>query len=838
MGLTVYKASAGSGKTYTLAVEYIAVLLRHPEAYNNILAATFTNKAAAELKSRVIKVLSLLSSGDHAEGYFTTLKDKTQMSDHDITRNAGIALKKILHDYSRFSVSTIDRFFNRILSSFMYEVNIRPDSEISLDDVVNREEALDELLINFDVSTPLGRWLMAYAKSKIEDEKNWNIRWELSNESKAITSETFLAREQMLGNLSQDKGKLEKYRDKIYGIIKKHEAEAQQTGKKARELIDGSAFSISDFSNTMNGPAGFLLRLQKEGFKKGITKRAAEATDDPLKFLTQSNQSRADLRQFVEEKLHPLLQHIVTYIENNEKDFYTAVAIASNINSFGVLLDINHELRKICSERQIYFPFQMAQLLHDIVSLDNALWVYEKIGTQYKHYLLDEFQDTSRMQWDILKPLLEESLGSGGETLIVGDVKQSIYRWRNGDWNMLSHEVEQQFPHGNQKSLKYNYRSRRDIVRFNNHLMDALIPVFQQHIDSKLNNDNQPEFDLTALYDQYIQTPNKTNSPFGHVKIRFPDGDGDNDENWKEKAMDEMVQEMTTLMDKGYSPGDMAVLVNKNTEAGQIAMRIMEEDKNSGYGFPVVSAASLLLKENNLVQVILSALAWIDQPDNHIALTQLVYTYQTEVLQNKDYKPRPEQSGDKAVADAMKQDLPTAFVSLKNKLAGWPLYDLTENIIQWFDLHKHQEAYAYLNAFQDQILQYSQNNPVEIASFLQWFDKKGPKLEMPDSAGSIVVSTVHKAKGLEFRFVFMPFTDWRLKTPGKTPRLWVEPEHSPFDEIPLVMVNASSDLEKSHFVDEYKEEEFNQHVDMLNKFYVAVTRAEEGLYIWAPPAKG
>ncbi|MEA3447690.1 MAG: UvrD-helicase domain-containing protein [Bacteroidota bacterium] len=837
MGLTVYKASAGSGKTYTMATEIIAVLLKHPDEYKNILAATFTNKAAGELKTRVINVLGLISQGNDEKGYFKTIKDKTGFSDQKIKNNAQHALKKILHDYSRFSVSTIDRFFNKILSSFLYEVNIRPGSEISLDDEVLRKEAIDRLLSGFDVDTKLGKWLMNYARLNILDEKSWNIRGNLEAESQTITSEGFLSRENTLEQFIQDRTKLENYRNEVLGILKKHEAAMISIGEQAKQSVRDNGYSINDFSGKMSGPVGFLLSLTSKKFRD-ITAKAEKAVDDPLLCLKKDRQSDETLVQFVTNNIHHLLVKAINYLKDNEKEYFTAKVIYANINTFGVLLDINHELRTLCSERQVYFIFQMSQLLYDIVSFDNALWVYEKMGTRYKHYFLDEFQDTSRMQWDIIKPLIEESLGSGGSNFIVGDVKQSVYRWRNGDWTLLSKEVERHFPQSVAKSLDWNFRSRRDVVRFNNHLMSALLPVFQQDIDSQLNPDNKPGFDLSDLYDAYIQKPQKTAYPHGYVKVDFLDQD-DNHDDVGEKAMESMIREMKILMDKGYSPGDMAVLVNKNDEGGRIAQRLMEENRQSNYDFPVVSPASLYLKENSLIQIILSGLTWIDQPDNHIALAQLVYTYQSEIRNNKDYAPVSEEEAKSDLISEMQQDLPRAFIqAVKNNVAGWPLYDLTENIIQWFGLHHHSEAFAYLNAFQDHVLQFSQHNPVEISGFLNWFDKKAPRLEMPDAAGSIVISTIHKAKGLEFRFVFMPFTDWDISKRGKGNRIWVAPKTSPFDKLPLMIVNADSKLEKSHFSEDYRTEKYNQYVDMLNKFYVAITRAEEGLYIWAPQKTG
>ncbi len=836
MGLTIYKASAGSGKTYTLAVEIIAVLLKQPDAYKHILAATFTNKAAGELKTRVINVLGLISQGKNEKGYLEKIRQKTGLSDQTIEKNAKRVLKKLLHDYSRFSVSTIDRFFNKILSSFLYEVNIRPDSEVSLDDDVLRKEAIDRLLSEFDVDTKLGEWLMNYARLNIQDEKSWNIRSSLEGESKTIASEGFLSREKTLEKFIQDRSELENYRNKVLEIMQTHDTTLMNMGKEAVQCVNNAGYSIDDFSNKKSGPVGFLMYLEKDGYRD-INKRALAAVDEPMKCLTKDKMSDTSLVNFIETKIHPLLVRAVSYIRENEKEYFTAKVIYANINTFGVLLDINRELRHLCSERQVYFLFQMSQLLYDIVSIDNAMWVYEKMGSRYKHYFLDEFQDTSRMQWDIMKPLIEESLGSGGSNLVVGDVKQSVYRWRNGDWTLLSNEVEHYFPQADIKSLDWNFRSRRNIVRFNNHLMSALLPVFQQEINEKLNVDDSPEYNLANLYDQYLQKPSHKDTPYGYVQVNIMEKEDKNDD-VNEKAMEGMIIEMKNLMDKGYAPGDMAVLVNTNKEGGRIAQRLMEENRNSNYDFPVVSPASLFLKENILIQIILSALQWIDHPENHIALAQLVFTYQSEICNNKDYTPQAEDNSELNLDRDLTKDLPPAFMALKDKLAGWPLYDLTENIIQWFNLNSHPEALAYLNAFQDHVLQFSQNNPVEISGFLNWFEKKAPKLEMPDSAGSIVISTIHKAKGLEFRFVFMPFTDWNITGNNKGNRIWVEPKTPPFNQLPLVIVNADSKLEKSHFSEDFREEKYNQFVDMLNKFYVAITRAEEGLYMWAPKTSG
>ncbi|MFO7878912.1 MAG: UvrD-helicase domain-containing protein [Bacteroidales bacterium] len=836
MGLTIYKASAGSGKTYTMAVDIIAVLIKNPQSYKNILAITFTNKAAGELKTRVVKVLGMLSRGDKADGYFDNVQDKSRLEERVIIKNAGLVLKHVLHDYSRLSISTIDRFFNRILASFAYETNIRPDSEISLDDKVSREEALDDLLSGFRLDSRLGKWLMAYSKTKIEDDKNWNIRSELLNESDIISKEGFLQKEHILREINEDKSILEDFRDKVFAIKQKHEIHLKNTGLQAKNIIDDSDFDPGDFKNGKSGGAGFLLGLADKGFRD-ITNTVINCCHDHLQMLTKPMQKREELVRFVENKLHPLLCQTVDYMIKYRKEYTTALALVKNINSFGVLLDINLQLRRLCSERNIYFPFQMSQLLHDIVSLDNALFVYEKMGTRYRHYFLDEFQDTSRMQWDILRPLLEESLASGGQTMIVGDVKQSIYRWRNGDWNLLSSQVELDLPGAQNETLKQNFRSRKNIVLFNNHITRALLKQFTMAVDNEVSEPD-PEFDFYKLYGRqdFIQIPRKTKAPFGEVKLRFLEGK--KKDTWQKTAMDEMVAEMKSLMDKGYSAGDMAVITDNNKDAGKIALRLMEEDGKDNYSFPVVSASSLLLSEQPVVQLLLVSLKWIDNPEDYIALSQIVYTYQIYVLGNTDYKPQPVSPDREDVIRALVHDLPEEFTRQRERLAAWPLYDLTENLIHWYGLDAMPKSLAFINAFQDNVLSYSERNTVEIASFIKWFEKKDPKLEMPDASGAVVISTVHKAKGLEFRFVFMPFTDWKVSRSNARDALWVEPDVPPFNDFPLVLVDYEKALKDSYFSKSYDTENFKKHVDLLNKLYVAFTRAGEGLYIWGPEHSG
>ncbi len=833
MSLRLYKASAGSGKTYQMAVEIVVLLLKNPDAYQHTLAITFTNKAAGELKTRIINVLTYLSELNNKSDYLTNIRKKLNFSDEQIQERASYALNLILHNYSRFSVSTIDKFFNRILTGFSYEVNIRPDSEISLDDKINREEALDEMLSDFNINEPLGKWLLEYTRQKLDDSKDWNIRKSILDESGAIANEDFLAIEAELKSIAEDKTRLINYRKSMMALVKKLEHSIITISKDAQTLLDNSAYTIHDFSNNDRGPVGHLLKNQDEPFREvKVTPR--KAYDDANKLLNKTKQKDAMLLDFAVTTIHPLLKKSIDFYDHHISDYNTAALILSTINDFGVFLDLNAALRKLCQERNIYFPSQMSQLLHEIVVKENAMFVYEKIGTRYLHFMLDEFQDTSRMQWDILKPLLEEGLSKGGEVLVVGDVKQSIYRWRNGDWNILSHEIEAELPAQKPISLDVNYRSRKQIVKFNNALIHRMIPAFNVNLSDVF--ETIPEsLDLSRLYSDFEQKYNAVDTPYGYVKIeKLPAG---KDDDWQSAAMDAMIEEMQRLFSLGYSPGDMAVLTRKNKDAGKIAVRLMDEDQKAtqdtdAYRFPIVSADSLELSEHPVIKCLLSAFNHIANPDNLMALNQLVFSFQRDVLGNETYQPHPDSDDKLAIEQALISSLPDSYQAHYRDLSGYPLYDLTENLVSIFGLQNMPQYFAYLTAFQDQINMFSQRNPADIIAFSEWFEKKSPKLELPEAADAIVISTLHKAKGLQYRFVFIPFLDWEINSTRHSTSLWLKPQEPPFNEMPVVMVHYKKEMLMSHFKTAYQNEYYKRQVDMMNMFYVAITRAEEGLWLW------
>ncbi|MEA1873594.1 MAG: UvrD-helicase domain-containing protein [Bacteroidota bacterium] len=838
MSLRLYKASAGSGKTYQMAVEIVVLFLKNPDAYKHTLAITFTNKAAGELKTRIIDVLTYLSALNNKSDYLANVRKKLDFSDTQIQEQASHVLNLILHNYSRFSVSTIDKFFNRILTGFSYEVNIRPDSEISLDDKINREEALDEMLSDFDINEPLGKWLLEYTKQKLDDSKDWNIRKSILGESDAIAKEDFLTIEDELKHIAEDKTRLVKFRKTMHALVKKLEQGMKAISDRAEQVLDQSAFTILDFSHNVGGALGFIISL-KDRYYFEIGTRAMDAYEDPETLISKGNKSNAALVDFAVTQIHPLIVEMLDYHRKTIPEYNTAKLILLSINDFGVFLDLNAALRKLCQERNIYFPSQMSQLLHEIVVKENAMFVYEKIGTRYLHFMLDEFQDTSRMQWDILKPLLQEGLSKGGEVMVVGDVKQSIFRWRNGDWNILSKEIETELPAENPISLHVNFRSRKNIVEFNNALIKRIIPAFNVNL-AEVFETIPAAMDLSKLYSDFEQTPNAKSAPYGYVQMeKLP---AEKDDDWRTAAMDAMVDEMHRLFSLGYSAGDMAVLTRKNKDAGEIAVRLMKEDQKAvnlpdAHRFPIVSADSLVLSEHPVIKCLLSAFNHIANPENLMALNQLVFSYQRDVLGNESYQPHPESDDKPSIEQALLSSLPDTYKAHYRDLSGSPLYDLTENLISIFGLQHLPQFYGYLTAFQDQINMFSQRNPADIIAFSDWFEKKAPKLALPEAADAIVISTLYKAKGLQYRFVFIPFLDWEINSMRFSTNLWLKPESPPFNEMPVVMVHYKKEMLTSHFKAAYQNEYYKRQVDMMNMFYVAITRAEEGLWLWLRDVK-
>ncbi len=850
--LTVYKASAGSGKTYTLAFEYLLHLIRNPYAYRRILAVTFTNKATAEMKSRIVNELFHLAKGNPSH-YLEPLVKRSRIPPDDVQKNAQQAFTLILHDFSRFSVETIDSFFHHVLKSFTREIGLQSGFNLEMDVKKILTESVDEMLFRLSDNDPLKEWLVHFAEAKIEDGKSWNFKQDILDIGEEIFREKFKLFSKPLIEKLGNKQLLDKYLDDLNKIIHQFETTLQDFGRRGLELIARYDLCIEDFKYGKGGFANHFRKLaEKKDFNPGV--RARNACNTLSFWYTKNSEKKESIGSVYEAGLNQLLCDSLHFYDTRSEDYQTAITISRFIYTLGILTDLTKQVREYCLEKNLFLISDVAALLKEIIEGNDAPFIYEKTGTLFNHFMIDEFQDTSWIQWQNFHPLLANSLAENHDCMVVGDVKQSIYRWRNSDWKILSEQLNKDFqaPLISTLPLKANWRSRENIVHFNSlFFKEAALSLenrFLSSLDERASGEERiKNFSgkITRAYeDTYQEIPDKENKSGGFIWLKLFDKE---EKDWKEQVKTELPSLVDNLLDRGYNPGDICILVRNNKDGKDIVTSLLLQKSMradpANHQYEVLSNESLFLETSSAVSLIVSILRYLHTPDDRINGAFMLSEY------NRYFNPNsPSDLGflesiskePDSLHKLIEDSFPQGFVNDVPVLPYLPLYEMIERIIRNFTLHQVDSEVPFIQAFLDVVVEFSRNETSDLPSFLEWWKKEGPKktISVSDQQNAIRVLTIHKAKGLEFPVVIIPYCDWTLDhIPGKQNIIWCEPAGKPFDALELVPVNYSSKLAGTIFHDDYYSEKLHAYVDNLNLLYVAFTRPVDKLYVFSPADK-
>ena len=832
--LTIYKSSAGSGKTFTLVLEYLKIVIANPEVYRNVLAVTFTNKATEEMKNRIIEALSRLATLDQEnlteDPFFIQLKDFFEEKDtpniplSSIPHKARKVLTYILNDYSNFSVSTIESFFQRIVRAFARELNIPLgyDVEMKQDIVLNR--IIDEMYADVGTDTRVTRLFENFLLRNLEEEKSWNI----DNEIKGLGSQIFKERfQRMIVEFPEEKDLIEmtlNLATKISGIRKKFEERMESLARQAVEIIDRYSLETSDFKWGKSGvPAYFNSILSKKKYEPGARARSG---CDEVGFWVKSGSPKEDLiLQSLEDGLRDTLCQLVELYDRGFEAYNTALQISRTVFSFGLLNDLQSKLIRYRRENNQLIISDTGLLLQKVIKdQEDSPFIYEKTGNRYKHFLLDEFQDTSDMQWQNLLPLVQDALAQGEKSLLVGDVKQSIYRWRNGNMRLLMDQVEKQIRSQGQtpiiKQLGNNWRTAAEIVDFNNQFFRAAAAV----LNSFSENGDEQLFPLA--YEGVVQNPSKTAFP-GYVSVEFyPDrkrNDSAEVPGWRALALQRTLDLIWQLTDvDGFRGNEITLLVRKNSDGMAVASFLQEESTRQGKAIKVVSAESLLIASDLKVRLLQSLLQYLNHENDAIIQSALVYYHQRVVL-NVDIDHL-------IFAEREIETLSPAFHSQKERLRQLTVFECVEELIRIFPVLK--EPNAYVQGFKDAVLSFSSTENASISGFLDWWQEERQKRAIASAPepDAVQIMTIHKSKGLEFPIVIIPFADWDL-SPGIRDILWVQTEKEPYKSIDFLPVRVTGSLQQTYFRRDYEQEKLYSHIDNINLLYVAFTRPKYRLYV-------
>jgi ATP-dependent exoDNAse (exonuclease V) beta subunit len=835
--LRIYRASAGSGKTFALTKEFLLLALRNETAYRNILAITFTNKATREMKQRILGGLRNLSLGQSLD-YQEELRTTLNMSDSEIQERATDVLRAILHDYGRFSVTTIDKFFQKVLRAFTREINVSNGYEVLLDQGPVLEDIARRVVQDIDSDPQLEEWITEFAETRMLDGKHWDFRKEIVAMGSTIFTEEFKKSykrsDSIRTNIRQFASFLRALRDAYYHDI-------QNTAREALLIMDQHGVSVSDFFQGDRGPAGTLKKAAAQGilpvsFPNSYVLKALQNPED---WCSRSAPNREVAMQAVHAGLGNCLSRIYQIYSTSVEDVNTAEIILKNIYIFGIYSDLQDKLEEYRKENDVLMLADAVELLRGVIDDQDTPFVYEKVGTQFQHILIDEFQDTSEFQWDNLRPLIKNSMDEGKFNLLVGDVKQSIYRWRGGRSELLLSEVEAQTGVPQIIPLDTNWRSRKEIIGFNNRLFLEL-PELAVNTYQSLTPPAHCIAKSNLIKNEFLHAPQKWQGkkPGGYAEISFIARRSANEKKSFEgpDIINEFGPErarlfLSQIQDvqlRGYKPSDIVILVRSGLEGRKVADLLLESESTrpEKVSYAVVSDESGYLNRACSIRILLSALRWICHPEDTVNCGLLLASvselrHHTVPMNDSDWNQNLRNL----------PGIPEEFTKNRMILRRKSIYDLCETIVRIFELHLHTPEVPYLNAFLDIVATQARNGNVSPEAFLAYWDDlpTPPSLRTSEKSDAMRIMTVHKSKGLEFEIVLIPFLHWSLDNQNNN-TFWTLSSKPAFAVLGSLPVEYGKSLIKSAFSDAYYEEKLMFLSDCLNLAYVAFTRAVSEIY--------
>ena len=603
--LLVYKASAGSGKTFTLAVQYIRQLIEDPYSYRRILAVTFTNKATTEMKERILSQLyGIATSLKSSDGYLKEIIKTSDKSVDEIRKAADTALKNIIHDYSRFRIETIDSFFQSVMRNLARELELGANMTIELNNTDVLSDAVDSMIEKLDRMSPTLYWLLEYIEERIADDKKWNVSSEIKSFGRNIFDEAYIEKGVALREKLKDSKFIPQYRKKLQEKRESILDTMKGFNEHFQEILNANGLTPTDLKNGARGIGSYFNKIASGKLSNDVRNATVEkCLEGAENWTTKTSPYKSTIISLADQVLIQVLNDAESTRMSSNKVLNSCDMSLRYLNNLQLLMRIDSEVREQNLSHNRFLLSDTNALLHSIIREGDASFVYEKIGTTIDTVMIDEFQDTSRMQWENFHLLLEESLAQKEGSMIVGDIKQSIYRWRNGDWKILAGLDKDRSFRLNSKTLDTNWRSEANIIAFNNDIFTSACKVLNERYKADEGED------CTQLLDAYSDVRQKTSKDTkeGYIKLSFLKNSEEHP--YTDTTMELLAEEVDSLVKRGVRVNDIAILVRKNKSIPAIADYF---DKNTPYR--VVSDEAFRLDASLAVCMLIDGLRYISEP--------------------------------------------------------------------------------------------------------------------------------------------------------------------------------------------------------------------------------
>lgn len=804
------------------------------------------------MKARIMDNLGALAIGKARPSLVKLLQDETGWDGITLREKSGQVLRSVLHGYSYFSVCTIDSFFQRIISSFAREMGIHGGFTIEFDLERVTEEIIDRIFLDLEDNPQLMEWLLRFTESKIDDNKGWDVRYEVKNLAWELYFDRFHQYFDAFEKELLDKAGLASLLKKLKREKFLFQKKLETFGEEGLEMMDRYGLSVGDLARTSQGPGGFLVKMAN-GDDFNLNSYVIKAYDDPENWYAKKSVQKEQIRAMLDAGLFDLYRSSIDFYRLHMQVQNTYGQVLKLFYNLGLYSNLLENLREYRQDNNLILISDLSHLLKIIIGKNDAPYIYEKVGNYYHHFLMDEFQDTSVFQWNNFQPLVKNAVAMGKYNMLVGDVKQSIYRWRGGDWQLLHNQVKQDIGDAyiQTELLNTNWRSRENVISFNNYLFQELpgiIGDFYLESLSAMDVDVATETILPfsdrfadVYADVYQELPEiDAEKKGGIVSIHFISGDKKNETSphWTEKVFPELVNTIENVQDHGYGLNDIAILVRTKDEGKKIADYLLGYKNlhpESPYLYDVMSSESLFLDSSPAVNAVISFMKLILNKNDH--LTRINLHYWMALLDHSPEVEEPNRIFRNAIQALSSSGWAQRIFGVKSgdSFRSLPLIDLLAWIIRELELEKFPNELAYLTGLQNVMLDYLSRYNGDLYSFIGWWDTDGKKQSIKPAEGqnAIQILTIHQSKGLQFEMVIIPFCSWNLDHPPNTEIMWCQSKDDILSAFPYYPVKYGTALLKTDFSEQYLNERSLAYLDNLNILYVAFTRAISGLFVFA-----